>query len=96
MADKFERNIVYDAHGFIQKFSRSEAGIELARRGRWSLAPIIYHLENDCQRLGDNEIVRAWTLLLNRIEVRVDPKKTAPQDLANMKGWIKWAKKFAC
>jgi len=94
LIERFEGDIVYDAHGFTAKFERSHAQKELTRRGQEVLRPIIDHL-NENMPESKFKLDIAWAYLLNQIEVRIDPDKTGPQKLADTKGWIKWAKKFA-
>jgi len=78
---KFEDNMMYDCHSLRIRFERSQFQKELFERGQRSLRFIIEHL---CQRkpivaypLLDEDVVLAWTMLLNRIEIRIDPKKLA-------------------
>ncbi len=43
--EEFNRDIIYDAHGFMIRFCGSWAMREINRRGRDSLRPIIEHLK---------------------------------------------------
>ena len=96
---RFEEDIIYDAHSLIAKFERSDAQKELFQRGRESLRPIIDHIKDQehfskFQVIG-NDLDIAWGKLLNRFEILLDPKKTAPEDLRDITGWITWAERFA-
>jgi hypothetical protein len=90
--ERFEKDIIYDAHGFIQRFERSNAQEELFQRGKEILRPVIDHL---LAQLPQGDLRIAWTRLLNRIEIKIDPEKSGPRDLRNVRGWIRWAEKFA-
>lgn len=91
LLERFEKDIIYDAHGFIQRFERSSAQEELFQRGKEILRMVIDHL---IVQLPKGDLRIAWTRLLNRIEIKIDPEKSGPRDRRNIRGWIQWAEKF--
>jgi hypothetical protein len=97
---KFERSIAYNCHSLPIKFERSSAQKELARRGRESLRPIIERLRQEREPIThypliEDDVTRAWMMLLNKIEIKVDPEKSGPEDLRDIEGWLSWAERFA-
>ena len=97
--ERFESDIRYDCHSLTAKFERSSAQEELFKRGKESLRPIIGHLQQRKEKnnfpLLDEDMTRAWAMLLNRIEIEIDPETSGPQDLSDLKGWLEWAERFA-
>ena len=91
---QFERDIVYDCHGYTARFERSDAQKELCRRGRRVLRPIIDHLRAN-PPVDFMDLKTAWGHLLNWIEVAVDPEKSGPQKLRDTEDWLLWAERFA-
>ncbi len=96
---KFEDSIRNDCHSLEIKFGRSRFQEEIFRRGKRSLGLVIDHIrqrKTDANfPLLDKDVALAWTMVLNRIEIKIDPGKTGPPDLRNLKGWLAWAERFA-
>ncbi len=98
LIEGFENDIAFDGHGLQARFDSSKAAKELLRRGQKALRHIVIHLrqlgslEN---KSGKFDNLLAWAMLLNKIEVRVDTKKTGPKNLCDLEGWLSWAEQFA-
>lgn len=93
LIERFENDIIFDAHSYCAKFERSQAQKELRRRGRQALGDILNHLKLILPISGD--IQTAWGHLLCLIEPSVDPVKSGPNELKDTQDWISWAEKFA-
>ncbi len=91
--------MVYDCHGFYQRFGRSAAQKELMRRGQKVLGPIAEHLKTrpifDKIELGMN-LDTAFGYLLNQIGIKMGKEKLvdAPRQLKDVSGWGTWAQKY--
>lgn len=97
---RFMNDIAFDCHSMRAKFERSMAQRELSRRGQKSLRPILDYLHkinfDVHQKFSTGEECDfAWIKLLHVIEATIDPNRTAPNDLRDIPGWIKWAETFA-
>jgi hypothetical protein len=92
--ERFESDIIYDAHSFWIRFSRSWSRQELERRGKDALQEIVRYLRA-AHFSKDGQMELAWSSLLNNLEIKIDPKKTGPTSLSDFAGWLKWAEKFA-
>lgn len=105
---KFEGNIIYDCHSLTARFERSLAQRELLRRSEKSARRSKEVLKAIIKRVSlyqqlpaspilnlQEELNIAWAMLLNQIENRIDPDKTAPKSLRDTEGWLNWARRFA-
>lgn len=96
---RFVDDIQFDCHSDWISFGRSKAADELYRKGKEALRPILDYIKetgvDTSLRLKGDEFELVWVRLFDRIEKRVDPEKTGPEDLRNMPGWIEWAEAFA-
>lgn len=93
LIEGFERDIVYDAHGYTARFERSQHRQELQRRGRGALPAIVAHLQVKLPSSFMN-LDTAWGNLLNWIEIEIDPEKSGPQTLKDTPAWIAWAERI--
>lgn len=93
LIERFENDIIFDAHSYRARFERSQARKELCQRGKQALRDIVDHLKSALPLSGD--IQTAWGHLLCLIEPTIDSNKTGPNELKDTEGWISWADKFA-
>lgn len=100
LCERFDGDILYDMHSLTARIERSLARRELLERGRSALAVVIAHIELHPKLTGREselpalleELRLAWMKVLNSFEIRLDPKRGAPQKLADTPGWLAWAK----
>lgn len=90
LIERFERDMLYDCHGYVLRFSRSEARKELVRMGKRALRPIVDHLQSHPPGSGMN-LDTAWGNLLCMIDA--DLSGDGPLLLKDTQGWIDWAKR---
>lgn len=93
LIEEFERDIVYDCHGFVLRFNRSDAQKELSRRGKSALRKIIKHLRQKPPSDFMNLDI-AWGRLLGNIETKIDLARTGPELYTDIKGWMEWAERI--
>ena len=92
--------MLFDVHEprLRARVRRSDAGRELAKRGREALGAIAKHLsERKSHAVASvDEILRiAWAALLADMENEVDARLSGPTHLQNTAGWIVWARDLA-
>lgn len=88
---QFEKDILFDAHGFDAKVRRSKAGKQLVAFGQQALPLIVKHLE-ETKPFAEGEVSCAWAALMSDIGVKHN--LGSPRDLVfgNISSWITWAK----
>lgn len=94
LCERFDKDILYDAHGLAQRINRSEAAKELMRRGRITLSAIADHLREH-QKLDEVDLRQAWHILLFWMADVVAPDSPHPEVLDETSDWIAWAEQHA-
>ena len=91
LIERFERDMLYDCHGYVLRFSRSQARKELVRRGKKTLKPIAEHLRVHPPGSGMG-LDTAWGNLLCLIGTSL-PVEDGPKLFNDTRGWIEWAER---
>lgn len=81
-------------HELITRFVHSPNRKELLARGRDALTIISRHLGRH-PMIRHDVFWRGWAMLLSELETFVDPRRVAPPDLSDTRGWINWAHAMA-
>lgn len=93
LIEKFEGDILYDAHGYIARFGRSLHQKELVRRGRDALPAIVAHLKANPPG-SFMDLDTAWGHLLSGIGIEIDPNGSESLMFKDTPKWIAWAEQM--
>lgn len=89
LINRFERNVLFDAHGTRTKVRRSDARKELTRRGVDVLTEIVEHLRTSPP--DDRRFLRtAWGMFFVWVQTE-NNLEGGPVRVADLDGWIAWA-----
>ena len=87
---RFESNIRHDAHSFVLKVGRSEAGKQIVAQGPKALPMIVERLE----KIKDpkDEVSCAWCWLISSISTEHNLGHPSGLKFGNQEAWIAWVK----
>jgi len=95
LCERFYRDIAFGCHKTQTEFNRSSARKNLVSMGKDSLAQIVNYIESKFNEIkGDENLLWAFTALILQIAKEMGPEyyASAPENLRNLEGYVKWAK----
>ena len=83
--ERYEKDILYDCHSLRARISRSGARKEIVRR-KEELFPLVQQHVAEKKGSQDNEVLKAWAVVLSEMETTPDPEteETAGSLLAEL------------